>query len=119
MVHGLSDAWKAAAQCIKVAQGHQKAVYDRSAKRLNYRIGDRVMVHMPHESTGKAAKLARPFFGPYLVLAVTPTNVEVRLVDNPDDPPIFISLNRVRPCYDEIPNISWSGHTTKRKCRSN
>ena len=77
------------------------------------------MVHMPHESTGKAAKLARPFFGPFRVLNVTPTNVEVRLVDRPDEPSIFVALSRVRPCYDEIPDISWSGHTPKRKRRSN
>ena len=80
LVHRLSDAWKAAAKCVQVAQGRQKTTYDRGARKLDYRIGDRVMVHMPHESTGKAAKLACPFFGPYRVLSVTPSNAEVRLV---------------------------------------
>ena len=73
------------------------------------------MVHMPHEATGKTAKLARPYFGPYRVLNLTPTNAEVRLIDKPDDPSIFVSLDRVRPCYSELPNRSWSGHTSKRK----
>ena len=40
LVHGLSDAWKAAAQCIKTAQRRQKTAYDRGAKKLNYRIGN-------------------------------------------------------------------------------
>ena len=40
LVHGLSDAWKAAAQCIKTAQRRQKTTYDRGAKKPNYRIGD-------------------------------------------------------------------------------
>ena len=115
LVQGLTSAWETAAECIKSAQKHQKSVYDRSAKTMDYRVGDRVMVHMPHEATGKMAKLARPYFGPYRVLNLTPTNVEVRLVDKPDDPSIFVSLDRVRPCYSELPDRSWSGHTSKRK----
>ena len=47
-------------------------------------VGDRVMIHMPQEATGKAWKLARAFHGPFRVLNVTPTNVEARLVDDPD-----------------------------------
>ena len=73
---------------------------------------------MPHESTGKTAKLARPYFGPYRVVNVTPSNAEVRLVDQPDDPTIFVSLDRVRPCYAELPDRSWSGHRSKRKRKS-
>ena len=73
------------------------------------------MVHMPHEATGKAAKLARPYFGPYRILSLTPTNVEVRLADKPDDSSMFISLSRIRPCYAELSDMYWSGHTRKRK----
>ena len=115
LVQGLTSAWKTAAECIKSAQKHQKTVYDRSAKTMDYRVGDRVMVHMPHESTGKTAKLARPYFGPYRVLNLTSTNAEVRLVDKPDEQSIFVSLDRVRPCYSELPNRSWSGHSSRRK----
>ena len=115
LVQGLTSAWDTAAECIKSAQNHQKSVYDRSAKTMKYRVGDRVMVHMPHEATGKTAKLARPYFGPYRVLNLTTSNAEVRLIDKPDDPSIFVSLDRVRPCYSELPNRSWSGHTSKRK----
>ena len=100
---------------IEAAQSHQKMTYDRHTKQPGYKVGDRIMVHMPHEAMGKAAKLARPYFGPYRILSVTPTNAEVRLVDKPDDPSMFISLSRVRPCYAELSNTSWSGHTRKRK----
>ena len=115
LVQGLSDAWKVAKEHIQSAQGHQKKTYDRHAKPPRYKVGDRVMVHMPHEATGKAAKLARPYFGPYRILSVTPTNAEVRLVDKPDESSIFISLSRIRPCYAELSDTSWSGHTRKRK----
>ena len=114
LVQGLTSAWETAAECIKTAQGRQKSIYDCGAKEMAFKVGDRVMVHMPHESTGKTVKLARP----YRILNMTPTNAEVRLVDMPDDPSIFVSLNRVRPCYAELPNRSWSGHRTKRKRRS-
>ena len=50
------------------------------------------------QATGKT-KLARPHFGPYNVLNLTTTNVEVRLINKPDDPLIFVSFDRVRPCY--------------------
>ena len=82
---------------------------------MNYHIGDRVMVHMLNESTGKTAKLARPFFCPYRVLNLTSTNAEVRLVDKPDEPSIFVPLDRVRPCYNELLDRSWSGHSSKSK----
>ncbi len=59
------------------------------------------MVQMPSECQGKDWKLARPFHGPYRVLQVTPTNVEVRLVDQPKSDSIFVALERVRRCYPE------------------
>ena len=72
-------------------------------------------MHMPHEATGKAAKLVRPFLRPYRILAVTSMNAEVRLVDKPDNPPIFVSLGRAQPCYEEISDVSWSGHSPRRR----
>ena len=85
LVYGLSDAWRVSKENINSAQSHQNAVYDQRAKEPGYKVGDRVMVHVPHEATGKAAKLARLFFGQYRVLSLTPTNAEVRLFDRPDD----------------------------------
>ena len=43
------------------------------------------------------------------MLNVTPSNVEVHLVDNPVEPSIFVSLDRVRVCYPELGDVSWSG----------
>lgn len=111
LVCGISDAWTTAAKCITSAQSRQKIAYDRHSKDIKYKAGDRIMVHMPHECTGKAAKLARPFFGPYHVISATPTNVAVRLLDRPDDPSIFVALSRVRRYYDELPNVLWQGHS--------
>ena len=65
------------------------------------------MVYMPNAVKGKSWKLARPFYGLYRVLSSTPTNVEVIPVDQPNAESIFISIDRIRPCYPELPDISW------------
>ena len=72
------------------------------------------MVYMPNEKKGTTWKLARPFYGPYRIVDITPTNAEVRLIDKPDGQSIFVALNRVRLCYPELPDKSWSGKTRKR-----
>ena len=63
-------------------------------------VGSRVMVHMQGEVQGKA---------------LTPNNVEVSLIDQPKDQSIFVSLNRIRLCYDEMEDITWTGPKKKRK----
>ena len=109
LMSNLTDAWKNAQENIAKAQTHQKSQYDRHASENQVQVGDRVMVLMPSELQGKDRKLARPYHGPYRVLSVTPTNVEVRLVDDPKDPPIFVALNRVTKCYSELDDVVWTG----------
>ena len=106
---------------IQQAQEKQKRFYDRASKDPTYRVGDRVMVYMPGDVAGKAWKLARPYHGPYRVISLTPTNAEVRLIEKPNDPTLFVTISRLRKCYPEIPvDASWTGRIkkTKRKRRS-
>ena len=113
----MSLAWKLASECIDKAQTAQKKAYDKNTKTVDLRVGERVMVLMPSECQGKDWKLARPFHGPYRVLQVTPTNVEVRLVDQPKSESIFVALERVRRCYPEQGNVTWTGHKKRRRKR--
>ena len=76
---------------------------------MDLKVGERVMVHMPSNVQGQDRKLARPFHGPYHVLAVTPTNAEVRLVGQPTGESIFMLLDRVRCCYPEQSDETWTG----------
>ena len=72
--------------------------------------------------TGKAWKLARPYFGPYRVLTLTPTKAYVQLVHDSKSESIFVALDRIRCCYDEMPDDVWMGHSVspiKTKGRSN
>ena len=116
LITGLSEAWKLAKNHVEEAQARQKN-YDKSLN-THLQVGDRVMVHMPQEKKGQTWKLSRPYHGPYRILAVTPTNVEVRLVDHPDDESIFVSLQRVRPCNTELPEVSWAGKHVSRSSNS-
>ena len=68
---------------------------------------------MPSEKKGTTWKLARPFYGPYRIIDLTPTNAEGHPIDKPKDHTIFVSLNRVRLCYPELPDKSWSGKSKR------
>ena len=72
-------------------------------------VEQRVMVCMPTEIQGKTLKFARPFHGPFRIISLTATNAEVQLVDEPQSKSLFVSLNRVRTCYEELPDVSWKG----------
>lgn len=110
----LSQAWKLARDNIKVAQKYQKIQYDKKTHKANLKVGDQVMVLMSTEAKGEKRKLARPFHGPFRVLTVTPTNAEVRLVDDPKAAPIFVALDRVCLCYPEQGDAIWTGKSRRR-----
>ena len=113
LCHGLTTAWELAKGQIKKAQKKQKRYYDRSAQKRDIVSGDRVMVFMPREHSGRNRKLARPHFGPYRVIEVHPNGVTVRPVDKPTDEPIRVNMDRVTLCPKELPNESWLGKQTK------
>ena len=77
LLHGLSEAWKLPRSEIRKSQKKQKYQYDCRSKQRNFQAGDRVMVYVPYEQTGKNQKLSRPYFGPYQVLEVHPNGVTV------------------------------------------
>lgn len=115
LTEALSGAWKLAHDHIQVAQARQKFQYDKHSADVQLKPGERVMVFMPAETQGKNRKLARPFHGPYRVLGATSTNVEVRLIDDPKSESIFVSLDRVRKCYPEQGNRTWTGKSKRRR----
>ena len=112
LVFGLAEAWRTAGEHIQRSQRKQKRKFDRHVKDRTVRVGDRVMVLMPREQTGKQRKLNRPYYGPYRVLDVHPNGVTVRLVDRPKSDSIRVNVDRVTLCYPELPDVSWSGKKT-------
>ena len=72
------------------------------------------MVYVLSEVTGKNCKLARP----YHIVAVTPINAEVKLIEQASEPSIFVAIDRLRKCYPELPDHCWTGRKQSRKCQS-
>ena len=107
LTRGLSTAWKTAQRSIAIAQKKQKKQFDRKTKGMKYVPGDRIMVYMPHEDTGKKRKLALPHYGPYRILEVLPNGLSLRPVDRPDEQRILVNQDRVSKCPAELPNVSW------------
>ena len=110
LVTGLSTAWDLARTCIAKAQKKQKLQYDKHSKPPTYRLGDRVMVYMPHETSGKDRKLSLPYHGPYRVIDIRGNCVSLTPVDNPDKEPILVNMDRIVPCHAEVPDSSWLGY---------
>ena len=74
------------------------------------------MVYFPDQVKGKAWKLARPYHGPYKVLALTPTNAEVCLIGSPQSNSMFVALDRIRTCPEEMTDETWTGlNSTKHR----
>ena len=114
LVVNLKKARELALKNIKQAQEKQRKFYDRQSCPLPYRIGDRVMVFMPSNVTGKDRKLARPYHGPFRIVHLTPTNTEVQLIERPQDQSIFVAIDRLRRCYSELSDRSWTGWKGRR-----
>ena len=115
LTDSLTTAWMLATEFIKGAQKQQKQAYDKGAKEHKFKVGDRVMIHMPAAVSGKSWKLARPYHGPYRVIGTTSTNIEARLVDDVDADSIFVAVNRVRPCCPSQPDTRWTGPRRRRR----
>jgi len=61
-------------------------------------------VYTPAERTGKAYKFACPYKGPYRVLQLYDSGVQVKLVSKPNSESIGVALNRIHLCPAEIVN---------------
>ena len=83
VTHRMSETWAVAQENVKKAQAKQKMYHDQRASAVDARLGDRVFVYMPALKSGPTHKLARPFKGPFRVVAVHPNGAEVVPVDRP------------------------------------
>ena len=67
-------------------------------------MGEWVYVYTSAKKVGTAYKYACPFVGPYRVLKLYHTEVEIRLISKPFAKPIRVALGRDRLCPAEIPD---------------
>ena len=115
----LSAAWELARKSVKQAQKRQKDHYDRHAMpTLPFREGERVFLYKPEERTGEARKLARPFHGPYRVQELGTNTAAIMHVDQPEEEPMLVSLDRLRRCPGELGDEFWLPEK-REKCKQN
>ena len=70
VLYNLQDAWTRAKKKVEEAQKQQKRQYDKKSRMPVFAEGDRVFVYKPSAKSCKAYKFARPFHGPYRIIAV-------------------------------------------------
>lgn len=106
----LSSARDLAAKSVQVAQKKYKKQYDKKSHPTTMKVGDWVMVYFPHEETGKARKLSRPWHGPYHVERVDDPDVTVSKIYFAQDGTIQVHQTRVKRCPAQFPHgFYWYG----------
>ena len=117
----MSGAWEMARQQVTRAQKRRKHVYDQHTKTSPFQAGERVFLFKLAEQTGARRKFARPFHGPYQLVEVDVNTAKIRPVDQPENEPILVSLDRLRRCPDEIGDEFWpprkSRSSYRRPCK--
>ena len=94
MKERICKVWKQAGLQLKYQQEQAKDQYDKKTKNHNFKVGDQVMVSTPLTVKGHSAKLHRPFKGPFEVVKVTSTNLQIIKKRGKD--PIVVHVNRCK-----------------------
>ena len=69
LVLNLSSARALAAKSILKAQQNQKDQYDRHTNSSKLKVGDWILIHFPHEESGKYHTISRPWHGLYHIVS--------------------------------------------------
>ena len=58
-MRSLTDAWRVAGHNSSQSQAKQKSQYDIKAGKTKFKVGNKVMVFMSHETTGTTKKVSQ------------------------------------------------------------
>jgi hypothetical protein len=82
---------------IAAAQLKNKVRYDAIAKEPTFRIGDLVLLYVPHVKPGKSRKFLHPYRGPYQILQqVSPVNYRIRELTGNRRITLVVHANRLK-----------------------
>ena len=118
LMTNLSEARELAQKCIRNSQKKQKQNYDKRARANVFKVGERAFLYKPAAKSGKAYKFARPYCGPYRIVEITANDAKIRPIDRPSEEPIFVALDRLRRCPEEIGNEFWPTRAKKKAAHS-
>ena len=107
LVQNLSSARTLAAKFIQKAQQNQKDQHTSSSK---LKVGDWILIHFPHEESGKYCKLSRLWHRPYRIISCNNPDITAFKIFIPSDPPVQVHQSRVNRCPLSFPNdFYWYG----------
>ena len=106
MFKDVKQARQLAQKVIKQAQMGQKYQYDKTSKKISIKEGDIVMLKVELRF-----KLDQSYKGPYRVKEVTPTNVFIQQINDPNGEVLDVSIQRVSKCSSNLEAATpWLGH---------
>ena len=107
----LTSARELTTTAIRKAQAHYKSQYDKTARVRDLRVGSWILVHFPHDETGRWRKLSRPWHG---VTEVSNTGVVCIKVYFPEERKLHVHQSRVCSCPQAFPaGYYWYGGKRK------
>ena len=89
----LIHVWNNVFDNIEKQQEKQKQLYDQTAKNTMFKVDDLVRVYTLIQRIGKNKKFERNWLGPYKVIKVTPTNLQIKYSEGST---IWVHKNRCK-----------------------
>ena len=118
LMTSLPEARELAQKSIQSLQKKQKQNYDKRVKDNIFKVGGRVFLYKPAAKSGKAYQFACPYYGPYRIVELTTNDAKICPVDKPSEEPIFVALDRLRRCPEEIGDEFWPTRAKKKDTHS-
>ena len=79
----------------------------RNRTMTRIRVGEIAFLYKPAAKSGIAFKFARPYYGPYQIVEITTNDAKICPIDKPSEEPIFVALDQLRHCPEEIGDEFW------------
>ena len=99
--YNLKEAWDFALKNIGNLQMQQKRYYDKTAKTVSYKVGDKVLVYLNRPNKGtELNKFKPPYTGPYRVSKVLDVNLE--LTEEATGKKKIIHMDKARKIPDNL-----------------
>jgi hypothetical protein len=97
----LYDAFELVRANLQAARDQQKAQYDVRAKKLQYHVGDKVLLDVRAWKRGTSRKLNPRYKGPYRVKKVN-SNETVEIQEVGGKQTQLVHVNRIKPLYETM-----------------
>ena len=109
----MSEAWELARQAVQKAQEHQKRFYDWKSRPPNFKTGESVFCTSLQQKQ-RSSQVCPTIPWALSIIEMDANTARIRRVDNPQEEPILVALDRLRRCPVELSDDYWPPNKTKR-----